>query len=208
MYGYAGNNRFASVNDSSDPSKGFKLATGTGMSYTYPSQNNTGNPIFDSGREIASIQYNYLDLPTLISKSDVSALEVIYDANGSKLGQMVSKAGNATTTQYIGEAELKDGAGESIYNAEGRNVYQISQELQNMGVAQPYYEWYQRDHIGNTRVRFADLDGSGNIAIGDTFSNAINVVLESDHSYPFGLQWERNSVVQQTVSSQIFNFNL
>ena len=63
-----------------------------------------------------------------------------------------------STKQYAGGLEYTNGTLEAIYFDEGRvttnnTFYQ--------------YEYSIKDHLGNTRVTFADLNGNGQIAEND-----------------------------------------
>ena len=78
-----------------------------------------------------------------------------------------------STKQYAGGLEYTNGTLEAIYFDEGRvttnnTFYQ--------------YEYSIKDHLGNTRVTFADLNGNGQIAE--------NEILQTDHYYPFGMRME------------------
>ncbi|MDX2189334.1 MAG: RHS repeat-associated core domain-containing protein, partial [Bacteroidota bacterium] len=44
------------------------------------------------------------------------------------------------------------------------------------------YEYAIRDHLGNTRLMFADLDGSGTVSSSE--------ILQENHYYPFGMNME------------------
>ena len=78
------------------------------------------------------------------------------------------------TRDYIGGTEYVDGVLESIYHTEGRLHY-IN------GTAQ--MEYTTVDHLGNTRLSYADLNGNGII---ETPSE----ILDEVHYYPNGLKME------------------
>lgn len=85
------------------------------------------------------------------------------------------KQGSTTplTQDYSGEIEYKNGALEAIYHAEGR--------VKNLG-ASLRYEYTLRDHLGNGRVYFADLNHDNNGTVAD--------ILQDVHYYPFGMTIE------------------
>ncbi|WP_185153293.1 hypothetical protein, partial [Fulvivirga lutimaris] len=57
--------------------------------YTY---DKNGNMIKDQNKGIASIEYNYLNLPERVTKTDGQYIKYIYDAAGVKLAQEVYDA--------------------------------------------------------------------------------------------------------------------
>ena len=76
-------------------------------------------------------------------------------------------------TDYIRGVEYRNGGIEAIYHPQGRAVPDGSTWQ---------HEYVITDHLGNTRLRFSDLDGSGTID---------NTELLSTHDYyPFGLEWQ------------------
>jgi RHS repeat-associated protein len=102
-----------------------------------------------------------------------------------KLSKKVSIGTTEQYTQhYLGGIEYT-GTGstrklEAIYFADGR-VYNTNVTTTSSTVALRY-EYAIRDHLGNTRLMFADLDGSSTISL--------NEVLQENHYYPFGMNME------------------
>ncbi len=102
-----------------------------------------------------------------------------------KLSKKVSVGSTEQYTQhYLGGIEYT-GTGstrklEAIYFADGR-VYNTNVTTTSSTVALRY-EYAIRDHLGNTRLMFADLDVSGTIGL--------NEVLQENHYYPFGMNME------------------
>ena len=50
---------------------------------------NKGNMVSDKKKSIASIEYNYLNLPAKVTKTDGQYVKCIYNAAGGKMSQEV-----------------------------------------------------------------------------------------------------------------------
>jgi RHS repeat-associated protein len=181
-----GSNQFLRVADNAPAEfaqKGFKPTAGAqNNDYTY---DNVGNQTNDPHKGITSITYNYLNLPSVINWANGNKIELLYDAAGMKLSKKVSIGSTEQYTQhYLGGIEYT-GTGstrklEAIYFADGR-VYNTNVTTTSSTVALRY-EYAIRDHLGNTRLMFADLDNQGTISL--------NEVLQENHYYPFGMNME------------------
>jgi RHS repeat-associated protein len=75
---------------------------------------------------------------------------------------------------YVGGIEYRDGDLEAIYHECGRLFFG--------GSSTPRYEYTITDHLGNSRVTFADLNGDGQVDASE--------VLQEHQYYPFGMQME------------------
>ena len=128
-----------------------------------------------------TIAYNHLNLPktfTFANGAQNNTIDILYDAAGTKLRKTVKTGSTVNYTQdYIGGIEYRDGAREAIYTAEGRVKYPTPTTTR--------YEYSIKDHLGNARISFCDLDNSG--VINETNVQATNEVLQENHYYPFGL---------------------
>ena len=60
-----------------------------------------GNMKTDANKNIGSITYNHLNLPTSVGV-DWNAITYVYDATGVKLSKTVHSYPSTTTTQYAG----------------------------------------------------------------------------------------------------------
>jgi RHS repeat-associated protein len=163
---------------------------GTGT-YTYDANGNmTSDPY-----KAMTLRYNHLNLPTLFDFGAGKTIEVYYDRAGAKLRKTVKT--NATTTQYIqdyvGGLEYRTtGTGaltlEAIYHTEGR-ITPVGANWQ--------YEYSIRDHLGNTRLTFADLNNNGVVDV--TGNNTTTEILNEYHYYPFGMNmaydWTNNVAI-------------
>lgn len=135
------------------------------------------------------ITYNHLNLPTLFEELNSSGtvvaggkrISITYDASSAKLKKTTSggATGENYTQYYLGGIEYRDGLPESIYHSEGR-VYNTS----STSTPAWRYEYAIRDHLGNTRLMFAD---QGTTPDGVISSSEI---LQENHYYPFGMNME------------------
>ena len=105
------------------------------------------------------IQYNFLNLPSLVQFSDGSTISYIYNADGIKL-RTVHKIGSTTTTT--------DYCGNVIY--ENNTPKLLLTEGGYVSLNDNKYHYYLKDHQGNNRV-VIDTNGT---------------VEETNHYYPFG----------------------
>jgi len=131
-YSYAGN-QLTSVADAG--------TAGLNNSYTYDVN---GNIAKNSRLGITKIDYNYLNLPIKFTKGSQNLLYT-YDGTGKKLWKQLG----ASVTDYVDGIQYKDGVIEFIQTEEGRILPSGSSFT---------YEYFLRDHLGNTR---AVVDQSG-----------------------------------------------
>jgi RHS repeat-associated protein len=78
---------------------------------------------------------------------------------------------------YIGGIEYRTGVREAIYTAEGRVFY--------TSPTTPRYEYTIKDHLGNARLSFSDVNTNGTV-------DFATEVLQENHYYPFGLGFDGN----------------
>jgi RHS repeat-associated protein len=129
--------------------EGFKDIAGS-QDYAY---DKNGNIVRDANKGIAqdAIQYNYLNLPIKVSKNATDYVTYTYDATGRKLAQQVFGA-SAKTTDYISELVLENNVLQLILTSEGRIIPDNS-----VGAPDPWeYQYFLKDHLGNTRVVFSE----------------------------------------------------
>lgn len=155
---------------------GDETAGATSSSYTY---DDNGNLISDTGKGITNISYNHLNLPAIISFSGGKSIKFWYDANGKKLKKQVFSFSLSERyyQHYTDGIEYRqNGTGlpvlEAIYHDEGRV---IPSETHPTGWQ---YEFTLRDHLGNSRVMFSDINSDGILTQ--------NEILQEQHYYPFG----------------------
>ncbi|WP_316846423.1 DUF6443 domain-containing protein [Pedobacter psychrodurus] len=104
-------------------------------SYQY---DDNGNVSVDSRNLVTGISYNYLNLPNTVTRS-TGSINYTYIAGGNK----VKKVSGAMTRDYIDGIEYSNGSLEFIPTEEGRAVPSGGSFV---------YEYFLRDHLGNTRA--------------------------------------------------------
>jgi RHS repeat-associated protein len=164
-------------------------------------------------KNISSISYNHLNLPTLITFSTGGSIEFIYDAAGTKLRKTVKQG---TTIQYVqdylpgGIEYRQNGTGlkylEAVYHPEGR-YYNTNVGSSNILAWRAEYNL--RDHLGNTRLVFTDKTGTGTPGVIDVRSNtAANEILQENHYYTFGMAYEGNWLMNDAgVRDNAYQYN-
>lgn len=115
-----------------------------------------GNVTADLNKKIASITYNYLNLPTTITITGKGTITYQYDAIGNKLSKTVldntGSTPKTTVTDYVGLFVYKQDSLEFISHTEGRirPVYKSGQSVQYA------YDYFEKDHLGNVRTVLTD----------------------------------------------------
>ena len=171
-------------------SKGFDDGNTSGNDYIYDAN---GNMIRDNNKGI-SITYNYLNLPRTITFDGNENIAILYDAAGVKLTKTSTDAsGNSSTKDYVGGIEYANGTLEAIYHSEGRLTPKTGGGY--------LFEYTIKDHLGNSRVSFADLNGDGQISTDANNSE----ILQTNHYYPFGMQHEPASTVAGVENAYQYN---
>ncbi|MEM6696805.1 MAG: RHS repeat-associated core domain-containing protein, partial [Bacteroidota bacterium] len=154
--------------------------------YTY---DQNGNMVSDKNKGINTISYNHLNLPTQITFDNGSSISYIYDANGVKLEKQVndSQLDKETFTHYAGNYIYKKGNSQGIEN--GVLTFFNSEEGyiepqfdgSNIKIVEFNYIYQYKDHLGNIRLSYEDIDGNGIIKPEEE-------IKEENHYYPFGLK--------------------
>ena len=112
-----------------------------------------GNMNEDKNKEITTIRYNHLNLPTIISFSGDRSIEYTYDAAGIKLKKEVYEGGSLKSkTNYVGSFVYEGDNLQFIHTAEGRALAPGTVE----GNQAFLYEYHYKDHLGNLRVAFRE----------------------------------------------------
>jgi RHS repeat-associated protein len=129
-----------------------------------------GNLKFDLNRGYSAIIYNYLNLPYNLAKDANNKMNYIYDGLGNKLKVITTSAGIASKRYYYGIFEYDNNKALSLLHTDEGIVVKSSGSYN--------YEYYLKDHLGNTRVVFQK--GTGNTAS----------LLQKTDYYAFGQAYE------------------
>jgi len=167
-YSYQPNsNKLIQVADSAndpDSKLGDFHVKGTIQSTSYDYDPN-GNLKLDNNKGIEQISYNYLNLPEQIHVTGKGTIRYTYDALGNKMQKVTTDdvSGKATTTLYLdgfqyqrqSAATNRDGGIDTLKFAgheEGRARWAFHKYLNGQSSYGWEYDFYERDHLGNTRV--------------------------------------------------------
>ena len=191
IYAYSGD-QLINVTDEEIGSHPLDFADGnlhytTGLDdYTY---DNNGNLTKDRNKGITGITYNHLNLPQEVSKGATHKVEYLYDATGAKLQKTVTDGSTVTVTDYASIGNYTNGTLDFIFTGEGRAVDDNGSWR---------YEYYYKDHLGNTRLGFSDYDG--NEEVDET------EITQQNNYYPFGLEHKGTDygIATQTTHKYLF----
>ncbi|MCI5055781.1 MAG: RHS repeat-associated core domain-containing protein [Flavobacteriales bacterium] len=185
QYTYDLNNQLDKVEETADLNQGY-VSTQTINGYSY---DDAGNVTRDNGKRVF-IHYNHLNLPVIFAFDNLDTIKVIYDANGRKV-QKITKKNDGSPIEYkyyAAGCEYSNDQLEAIYNEEGRAIES------NNGFQ---YEYTLKDHLGNSRVMFSDLNNDEKIDD--------NEVLQKNDYYPFGMNMQKNYSQIGTENSYQYN---
>lgn len=141
-------------NDNTSVLGDFKeLNNNTSLDYEY---DKNGNLTKDNNKSIQSITYNYLNLPQLLTIAGKGTITYTYDAAGNKLKKVVTdntvSSPKITTTDYVGIFTYENNVLQYIMQDEGR----IRPKLADGSSDVMYYDYFEKDHLGNVRVVLTD----------------------------------------------------
>ncbi|WP_428229470.1 RHS repeat domain-containing protein [Flavobacterium sp.] len=130
-----------------------------------------GNMTKDNNKNITSITYNHLNLPTLITFATTGNIVYIYNASGQKVQKIVNETARpAITTDYLGGYQYENATLKFFPTAEGY--------IEPSGSSYKYVYQY-KDHLGNIRLSY-----DKNL-----------VIQEENNYYPFGLKHKGDNTV-------------
>ena len=154
-------NQLKSVNDAIATmayNNSFEFKNGANATTEYMYDAN-GNLTKDLNKNITDIQYNFLNLPDIVTFSDGSTISYLYSADGVKLRTIHKIGSTTTTTYYCNNVVYENGVQKLLLTEEGY-----------ISLNDNKYHYYLKDHQGNNRVV---INQNGNVE-------------ETNHYYPFG----------------------
>ena len=167
-------NKLIKVTDATANTEGFKDGADTTEEYGYDPN---GNMTRDDNKNIQSIVYNHLNLPTKIvfqNGGDFPSISYLYTATGKKVAKTVNIASRNTinyTVDYLDGYQYESGKLLFFPTAEGYVKY-------TNGVSNPFdYVFNYTDHLGNIRLSYGINPETGMLT-----------KIEENNYYPFGLK--------------------
>lgn len=150
-----------------------------------------GNMIRDDNKQIASIAYNHLDLPTKVTFSKNNSTSYIYAADGTKLKKIraIYYAGGSTeyeTTdyldgfQYIQNSSDFPSKAKLLFFPTAEGYYNKNINTNPYAPAIPAYVYQYKDQVGNVRLNFYK----------NPDTNTVTIDNENNY-YPFGLEHKK-----------------
>ena len=169
-----------------------------------------GNLKKDLDRDIVTIQYNILNLPSVIQFKNGNQIKNLYDASGQKLrssyytrltslpvpiieDQIATDVTSTddyllTGTDYSGNFEYTFSNDQGDYQFDLDKIYNNEGYIQNL--TNPQYYYYRKDHLGNNR---------------EVWCANTNTTVQRTNYYPSGLPWY--DVSTTGVSAQAKKYN-
>lgn len=177
-YTYTANsNLLVKVVDDGQDNTGFiDSPTNTTNDYTYDAN---GNMISDRNKNITSIKYNHLNLPTVISFGNGASITYLYNAAGQKLNKLVNSVpidNMIKSVDYLDGFQYTGGELNFFPHSEGY----VNVTLGTTGNRIFNYVYNYTDHLGNIRLTYTK----------DKISNELKI-LDENHYYPFGLKHQK-----------------
>ena len=201
IYTYDSGNKLKKVKDNGNDTYGFKDGIDTTTEYVYDIN---GNMTKDDNKQITSIIYNHLNLPTKVTIQG-KEINYIYDAAGLKLSKLVEGDLENEITQY---------AGNFIYKSIHEQTEEPNFELQFFNHAEGYvqkednnfsYIYQYKDHLGNVRLSYSDTNNDGVITASSDPST--NEIIEESNYYPFGLEHKGYNNVINGAENDFHTYN-
>ena len=190
-------NRLKNVTDNSGVDFGFKDVNTLEDDYVYDVN---GNLIKDLNKEISSITYNHLNLPVSMI-TNKGTIHYVYDALGNRLSKTIDEltSSNDKKTEY---------AGNYVYHKNGSAASELQFVKQSEGYIKYEneeftYVYQYKDHLGNIRLSYADLNKDGNI-------DKDTEILDESNYYPFGMKHkDANSIFKSGANfmAQKYGYN-
>ena len=158
-----------------------------------------GNMTQDHNKGI-TIEYNYLNLPSKITKDDGTIIHYLYTATGQKYGEYSYIPGleDLSSRLYLGRyIKSAKSSGTEVLDRIFFDEGMIACTQVN-GQNEYTYQTYIKDHLGNTRAIF-QLIPQGQ------YPSATPQLLEEDDYYPFGLRQNNTTQIQLPGQRYLYN---
>ena len=141
------------VNETTSTLGDYHYDAGGPYNYVY---DGNGNLSKDPNKHIDSIGYNFLNLPQYIHIKGKGKIQYAYDATGLKEAKIVTDSTvspvRTTTTLYVKSYQyINDTLAQNNFE-EGRARWQKKYLLSGDSITHYYYDYFEKDHLGNTRV--------------------------------------------------------
>ncbi len=172
-------NRLQAVADNSNNAIGFTDVTNT-SDYAY---DNNGNATKDLNKGITAILYNVLNLPKTVTKDANNSIVYTYTASGEKVMQATKISGITTNRYYAGLFEYD--------NLRALSLVKMDEGIVTKTSSTYVYEYYLKDHLGNTRITFRPGTTGPDLA-------------QRTDYYPFGLAFT-SQYIGSTGNSYLYN---
>ena len=132
------------------------------------------------------MKYNHLNLPTEVTFA-TGKINYTYDAAGTRLVKKVQPSGGTVvTTDYVNDFQYENNVLQFFSHAEGYVKANGNSYL---------YAYQYKDHLGNVRLSYADINGNGTI-------EPATEILEENNYYPFGLLHKGYNEIANTNRSE------
>ncbi|MDT7832735.1 DUF6443 domain-containing protein [Flavobacteriaceae bacterium S356] len=182
-YTYDNGNQLEKVEELIDGAGSFEDGSNSGDDYSYDVN---GNMKKDENKGILNINYNHLNLPTLVDFGNNKYIQYTYDAAGTKIRKRV-RDGSFTNTQYAGNFIYENNKLQFFNTAEGY--------VKHTNASGYEYVYQYKDHLGNIRISYTDTNQNNPSA------TSLEIIEESNY-YPFGLKHQGyNSVISSNGNS-------
>ena len=106
----------STTRDATSNAFGFTNGASTTNEYTYDAN---GNLTKDLNKNISNIQYNSLNLPSVVTFGNGNTITYLYTADGKKLRTVHVTNGTATTTDYCGNVIYENSTQKLLLTEEG-----------------------------------------------------------------------------------------
>ncbi len=199
QYVYDSGNKLKRVADIENSTYGFKDKN-YDTDYTYDVN---GNMISDKNKGVTNIDYNHLNLPTKVS-FDNKHIEYIYDAIGNKISKAINrgyseKEVTSYANNYVYYRKASRGAQPKLQFFNHSEGYVKVDEIGASSEVEMNYVYQYKDHLGNLRLSYTDVDKNGMI-------DPATEIIEESNYYPFGLKHKGyNNVINGTAHPYSYN---